>query len=136
MASIVQLNIGSVPVGGGSPVSVQSMTNTDTRDAEGTLAQIRSLATHGCEIVRVAVPDDEAVSSLKEIVAESPLPVIADIHFMARLALDAIGAGAAGLRINPGNIGSEQKVREIVEAARALPCPSASVSIPVRCPGT
>jgi (E)-4-hydroxy-3-methylbut-2-enyl-diphosphate synthase len=117
MASLVQINIGRVPVGGGAPVVVQSMTNTDTRDSEATLGQIRSLATHGCEIVRVAVPDQEAVASLRSIVAESPLPVVADIHFKAQLALDSIGAGAAGLRINPGNIGDNERVRQIVETA-------------------
>ncbi len=117
MASIVQINIGKVAVGAGAPVTVQSMTNSDTRDAEATLAQIRSLATHGCEIVRVAVPDEAAVAALREVAAESPLPVVADIHFKAQLALDAIGAGAAALRINPGNIGSEARMREIVETA-------------------
>lgn len=123
MSSKIQLNIGNIAVGGGAPVSVQSMTNTDTRDAEATLGQIRSLATHGCEIVRVAVPDAAAVDSLKAITSESPLPVVADIHFKAQLALDSIGAGAAGLRINPGNIGSERKIREIIETAKATSVP-------------
>ncbi len=104
-------------------MSVQSMTNTDTRDAEATLSQIRSLAAYGCEIVRVAVPDEAAAAALKQIVAESPLPVVADIHFKAQLALEALGAGAAGLRINPGNIGSDARVREIVEAAGMVAVP-------------
>lgn len=123
MASRIQVNIGRVPVGGGAPVSVQSMTNTDTRDTEATLMQIRSLATYGCEIVRVAVPDEASVAPLREIVAESPIPVVADIHFKAELAIASVGAGAAGLRINPGNIGSEKKVREIVEVAQATAVP-------------
>ncbi|RJQ44183.1 MAG: flavodoxin-dependent (E)-4-hydroxy-3-methylbut-2-enyl-diphosphate synthase [Gaiellales bacterium] len=123
MTSIRQMNIGQVTVGGGAPVSVQSMTNTDTRDAGATLSQIRSLAAYGCEIVRVAVPDEGSAASLRQIVAESPLPVVADIHFKADLALKAIGAGAAALRINPGNIGSEERVREIVETARAAAVP-------------
>ncbi len=123
MASSIQVNVGGVPVGGGAPVSVQSMTNTDTRDAEATLGQIRSLAAHGCEIVRVAVPDGEAADALRRIAAESPLPVVADVHFKAELALAAIGAGAAALRINPGNIGAQERVREIVEAAGAAAVP-------------
>ena len=123
MASSKQVFIGNVAIGGGAAITVQSMTNTDTRDIEATLEQIRSLATHGCEIVRVAVPDDEAVAALRGIVAESPLPVVADIHFKAQLALDSIGAGAAALRINPGNIGSEQKVQEIVETAKLTGVP-------------
>jgi len=99
------------------------MTNTDTRDAEATLSQIRSLAAYGCEIVRVAVPDQAAVHALKKIVADSPLPVVADIHFQAQLAIDSIGAGAAGLRINPGNIGSCAQVRQIIDAAKTAAIP-------------
>lgn len=125
MASNKQIIVGNVAVGGGAPVSVQSMTNTDTRDAEATLGQIRSLAAYGCEIIRVAVPDDKAVAALAGIVAESPLPVVADIHFRARLAIDAIGAGVAGIRINPGNIGGRDKVAPVLEAA-------ATAAIPVR----
>jgi (E)-4-hydroxy-3-methylbut-2-enyl-diphosphate synthase len=117
MASKKQITIGNVPIGGGAPVSVQSMTNTDTRDADATLGQIRSLAAYGCEIVRVAVPDEESVKALEQIVAESPLPVVADIHFKSDLAIKSIGAGAAALRINPGNIGKEERVRQVVEAA-------------------
>lgn len=117
------MNIGNIGVGGGAPVTVQSMTNTDTRDVEATLSQIRSLAAYGCEIIRVAVPDDAAVESLAGIVAESPLPVIADVHFKAKLAIGSIAAGAAGLRINPGNIGGRNKVESVVEAARAAGVP-------------
>ena len=117
------VNIGNVAVGGGAPVTVQSMTNTDTRDVEATLSQIRSLAAYGCEIIRVAVPDDAAVESLAGIVAESPLPVIADVHFKAKLAIGSIAAGAAGLRINPGNIGGRNKVESVVDAARAAGVP-------------
>lgn len=118
-----QIQVGSVAVGGGAPVSVQSMCSTDTRDAERTLAQIGALAAAGCEIVRCAVPDAEAIAPLGEICRRSPLPVIADIHFDYRLALDAVAAGVAGLRINPGNIGEEWKVREVVQACaeRRLP---------------
>jgi len=114
-----RIMVGNVPVGGGAPVSIQSMTNTDTRDAAATLRQIRELAAAGCEIIRVAVPDDEAVAALPEILAGSPIPVIADIHFDYRLALGAIAAGIHGVRINPGNIGSEENVRQVAEAAGA-----------------
>ena len=123
MASKIQIKIGNVPVGGGAPVVVQSMTNTDTRDAEATLGQIRSLAAYGCEIARVAVPDEAAVAALARIVAESPLPVVADVHFQARLAIDSVAAGAAGLRINPGNIGNRERVAAVVEAARQADIP-------------
>ncbi|MFA5802370.1 MAG: flavodoxin-dependent (E)-4-hydroxy-3-methylbut-2-enyl-diphosphate synthase [Thermoleophilia bacterium] len=123
MMSKRHVNIGNVAVGGGAPVTVQSMTNTDTRDVEATLSQIRSLAAYGCEIIRVAVPDDAAVESLAGIVAESPLPVIADVHFKAKLAIGSIAAGAAGLRINPGNIGGRNKVESVVDAARAAGVP-------------
>ena len=112
-----QIRIGNVPVGGGAPVAIQSMTNTDTRDAKATLAQIRSLAAAGCEIVRVTVPDETAVAALPEILAGSPLPVIADIHFDYRLALGSIRAGVHGIRLNPGNIGSADRVRAVAQAA-------------------
>ena len=111
------LKLGSVLVGGGAPVAVQSMTNTDTRDPEATLAQIRALEAAGCEIVRCAVPDQEAARALETITAQSPLPVIADIHFDARLAVASVQAGVAGLRINPGNIGGPEAVDRVVEAA-------------------
>jgi len=112
-----QIRVGKVLIGGGAPVSIQSMTNTDTRDAAATLAQIRELASAGCEIVRVTVPDEAAVSALSEILAGSSLPVIADIHFDYRLALGSIRAGVHGIRLNPGNIGSADRVKAVAEAA-------------------
>ncbi len=114
-----QVKAGKVLIGGGAPVSIQSMTNTDTRDSEATLRQIRALAEAGCEIVRCAVPDMEAAKSLETIAAKSPLPVVADIHFDYRLALAAIDAGADKIRINPGNIGSDEKVRAVLEKAKS-----------------
>ena len=118
-----QLRVGPVSVGGGAPVRVQSMCNTDTRDPKATLAQIEALHGAGCEIVRLAVPDERAAQALADIKAGSPIPLIADIHFDYRLALLAARNGADGLRINPGNIGGEKKVRAVVEeaAARGLP---------------
>ena len=113
-----QLNIGGVLVGGDAPIAVQSMTNTHTDDAAATLAQIKRLADAGCDIIRCAVPDMAAAEGLKTICKESPIPVIADIHFDYKLALAAIEAGVQGLRRNPGNIGGEDRVRAVVEAAR------------------
>ena len=113
-----QLNVGGVLIGGDAPIAVQSMTNTLTDDAEATLAQIRKLAAAGCDIIRCAVPDMAAAEGLKTICKESPIPVIADIHFDYKLALAAIAAGVDGLRLNPGNIGSTEKVRAVVEAAK------------------
>ncbi len=113
-----QINIGGVPVGGGTPVSVQSMTNTDTRNISATLDQIEQLAQAGCEIIRVAVPDSTAADALRQIKKGSPIPVIADIHFDYRLALQALASGADGLRLNPGNIGNAENVRKVVKAAR------------------
>ncbi|MCL6612171.1 MAG: flavodoxin-dependent (E)-4-hydroxy-3-methylbut-2-enyl-diphosphate synthase [Peptococcaceae bacterium] len=115
--------VGGVRVGGGAPVSVQSMTNTDTRDVSATVAQINRLAEAGCEIVRVAVPDQEAAGALKAIKARITIPLIADIHFDHRLALAAVEAGVDGLRINPGNIGGRRKVRSVVEACRERKVP-------------
>lgn len=112
------VNVGNVTIGGGAPIVVQSMTNTDTRDINATLAQIRELAEAGCEIVRLAVVNQEAAQKLEEIVKYSPIPVVADIHFDHRLALAAIDAGVHKLRLNPGNIGSAQKVKEVVRAAQ------------------
>lgn len=110
--------VGPVAVGGGSPVSVQSMTKTDTRDVRATARQIRSLAKDGCEIIRVAVPDMAAAESLGDIRRRIAIPMIADIHFDWRLAMEAIRQGVDGLRINPGNIGARWKVAEVVEAAK------------------
>ena len=110
--------VGAVPIGGGAPVSVQSMTKTDTRDIAATVAQIRELETVGCEIVRVAVPDMDAARAIGAIKKESTLPLVADIHFDYRLALEAARQGADKLRLNPGNIGAEDRVRAVVDAAR------------------
>ena len=114
-----QLKLGSVRIGGGAPIVVQSMTNTDTRDVEATLGQIKRLHDAGCEIVRVAVPDETAARALRAIHDASPIPVIADIHFDYRLALIALEAGLGGLRINPGNIGERKNVEMVVDAAKA-----------------
>ena len=111
------VNIGSVAIGGDNPVRVQSMCNTDTRDVLATVMQINQLAEAGCEIVRLAVPDDKAAAALATIREQSPVPLIADIHFDYRLALAAMDAGLEGLRINPGNIGGEDKVDAVVRAA-------------------
>jgi (E)-4-hydroxy-3-methylbut-2-enyl-diphosphate synthase len=113
-----QIQVGPVKIGGQAPISVQSMTKTDTRDARATLAQIHRLEKAGCEIIRVAVPDEAAAESLPAIVKHARIPVIADIHFHHRLALAAIAAGVAGLRLNPGNIGSRQKIAAVLERAR------------------
>lgn len=110
--------IGKVGIGHNYPISIQSMTNTDTRDVEATLSQIRTLAAHGCEIIRLAVPDSDAANALGRICPDSPLPVVADIHFDHKLALEAIRQGVSGLRINPGNIGSLHKTAEVVRAAQ------------------
>ena len=123
MASDVQIRVGSVPVGGGAPVVVQSMTLTKTHDVAATTAQIAALASAGCEIVRVAVPKNEDAAALPMIVRLSPIPVIADIHFNASLALKAIDAGVAAVRINPGNIGGPDKVEQVVHAAKAAGIP-------------
>ena len=120
-----QINVGGVLIGGGAPVSIQSMTNTRTSDVEATLAQIRALASAGCEIVRVAVPDMEAARAVAKIKEHSPLPVVVDIHFDYKLALEAIAAGADKVRINPGNIGGEDRVKAVADACRLR-------SIPIR----
>ncbi len=110
--------VGGVQVGGGAPVSVQSMTKSDTRDTVSTVEQINALAESGCEIIRAAVPDAEAAAALPEILKGIGIPLVADIHFDHRLALEAIKAGVHGLRINPGNIGGRNKVEEVVRAAQ------------------
>jgi len=110
--------IGNVEVGGGSSVKIQSMNNTDTRDAKATLAQIRELADKGCDITRVAIPDMQAAESLKEITSKSPIPVVADIHFDYRLALAAADNGASKIRINPGNIGGPDKLKLVADKCR------------------
>ena len=113
-----RLMLGGVPVSGDAPVSIQSMTNTLTADHESTLKQIRMLASKGCQIIRVAVVDREDIIALPLITAASPLPVVADIHYDYRLAIGAVEAGVAGLRLNPGNIGERWKVAEVVAAVR------------------
>jgi (E)-4-hydroxy-3-methylbut-2-enyl-diphosphate synthase len=112
-----EIFVGSVGIGGNHPLSIQSMTNTAANDVKGTLAQIRLLRRAGCDIVRVAVPAKSALPSLRQVIARSPLPVIADIHFDADLALRAIDAGAHGIRINPGNIGSDEKLKAVIRLA-------------------
>jgi (E)-4-hydroxy-3-methylbut-2-enyl-diphosphate synthase len=123
VASKRQITVGGVPIGGGAPVVVQSMTLTKTHDVEATMAQIGALASAGCEIVRVAVPKSEDADALPLLVRLSPIPVIADIHFNASLALRAIDAGVAAVRINPGNIGGPDKVEMVVKAAKKTGTP-------------
>jgi (E)-4-hydroxy-3-methylbut-2-enyl-diphosphate synthase len=117
MASRRQIHVGGVAIGGGAPIAVQSMTTTKTHDAAATLAQVQALADAGCEIVRVAVPGLPDAAALVQIVADSPVPIIADIHFNASLALKAMDAGVAAVRINPGNIGGADKVEQVVRRA-------------------
>lgn len=118
-----KVKVGKVYVGGDAPVTIQSMTNTDTRDVEATLKQIRELYNAGCEIIRCTVPDVEAAEAIKEIVKQSPIPVVADIHFDYRLALKVVENGISAVRINPGNIGSIERVRMVVEACKAKNIP-------------
>ena len=113
-----RINIGGVPIGGGAPIAVQSMTNTKTTDTEATTAQIKALAQAGCDLVRVAVPDMDAAKNLGNIIRNSPVPLVADIHFDYRLALEAIEQGIAGLRLNPGNIGGADRVKMVAAAAK------------------
>lgn len=113
------VTIGGLPLGGGHPVLVQSMTNTDTRDTEKTLRQIRDLHAAGCDLVRVSVYDEACAEAVKTLTAESPVPLVADIHFDHRLAIRAAENGIAKLRINPGNIGGEARVRELADCAKA-----------------
>ena len=117
-----QIMVGNVPVGGDAPISVQTMTNTETTDIRGTIAQIQRAADAGADIVRVSVPDEDSSRALKEIVRESPVPIVADIHFHYKRGIEAAEAGAACLRINPGNIGSQDRIREVIKAARDHNC--------------
>ncbi len=112
------VKVGNVLIGGGFPVSIQSMTTTDTRDISATVSQIKSLTEAGCDIIRVAVPDNEAARNLAKIKSEISIPLVADIHFKYKLALEAIKQGVDKVRINPGNIGDKNKVREITKAAK------------------
>src|SRR2546423_4810735 len=123
MASERQILVGSVPVGGGAPVAVQTMTKTETANLAATMDQIRRVAEAGADIVRCAVPRDRDVDALRTIVRESPIPVIADIHFNHTLALKALDAGAHCVRINPGNIGGHEKVAQVVERAKEAGIP-------------
>lgn len=113
-----RIYIGNVAIGDGAPISVQSMTNTKTTDTEATVAQINALQAAGCDIVRLAVPDMEAAQNLGNIIAKVKVPLVADIHFDYRLALEAINQGISALRLNPGNIGSEERVRAVVKEAK------------------
>src|SRR5689334_25302428 len=123
MASRRQITVGGVPIGGGAPVAVQTMTKTETANLQATMDQIRTVAEAGADIVRVAVPRDDDVEALRTIVVESPIPVIADIHFNYTLALKAIDAGAHCIRLNPGNIGGPDKVAQVAEKAKAAGVP-------------
>ena len=120
-----QIHVGPVAIGGGAEISIQSMLNTKTTDVEGSLAQIARLEQAGCQIVRLAVPDEEAAAAFSRIAAKSPLPLVADIHFDYRLALMAARGGASKIRINPGNIGGEDNVKAVADVCRAQ-------SIPIR----
>lgn len=120
-----QIKVGSVPVGGGAPISVQSMASTDTRDVKATISQIRRLQRAGCEIIRVGVPDMDAAHKLAAIKAKITIPLVADIHFDHRLALEALRQGVDGLRLNPGNIGGRRKVQAVTRAA-------ADSAVPIR----
>jgi (E)-4-hydroxy-3-methylbut-2-enyl-diphosphate synthase len=117
-----QIHVGKVPVGGGAPITVQSMTNTLTHDVKATVAQIKALEKAGADIVRVSCPDQESALALKEIVPQVEVPIVADIHFHYKRAIEAAQSGAACLRINPGNIGSAERVREVVKAAKDHGC--------------
>ena len=117
-----KIMVGSVPVGGDAPISVQTMTNTDTSDVKATVAQILAATEAGADIVRVSTPDEASTAALREIVRQSPVPIVADIHFHYKRAIEAAEAGAACLRINPGNIGNATRVREVIKAARDYGC--------------
>src|ERR1700694_5504682 len=117
-----QIHVGKVPVGGDAPITVQSMTNTLTHDVKATVEQVQALERAGVDIVRVSCPDQESALALKDIVAGVDVPIVADIHFHYKRAIEAAQSGAACLRINPGNIGSHERVREVVQAARDYDC--------------
>ena len=123
MPSQRQIHVGAVPIGGGAPVAVQTMTKTETADLAATMSQIRRVADAGADLVRVAVPREQDAEALRTIVRESPIPVIADIHFNHTLALKALEAGAHCVRLNPGNIGGPDKVAQVTERAQELGTP-------------
>ena len=117
-----QIKVGNILVGGDAPISVQSMTNTLTTDVKGTIKQINDIVEAGADIVRVSCPDEESTKSLKEIIKHANAPIVADIHFHYKRAIEAAIAGASCLRINPGNIGSKDRVQEVVKAAKDYNC--------------
>ena len=117
-----QIMVGNVPIGGDAPIAVQTMTNTITSDASATIKQVLACAEAGADIVRVSAPDEASTAALREITRESPVPIVADIHFHYKRAIEAAEAGAACLRINPGNIGDEKRVKEVIKAARDYGC--------------
>ena len=117
-----QINVGSVPIGGDAPIAVQTMTNTLTTDVKSTIEQVVAASEAGADLVRVSVPDLESSKALREIVKESPVPIVADIHFHYKRGIEAAEAGAACLRINPGNIGTEERVKEVIRAAKDNNC--------------
>lgn len=117
-----QIFVGNVPIGGGAPIAVQSMTNTPTTDVQATIRQVNECAELGAELMRISVPDKESSDALKQIIPHCPVPIIADIHFHYRRGIEAAEAGAKCLRINPGNIGSDEKVREVIKAAKDYGC--------------
>ena len=117
-----QINVGNVPIGGDAPIAVQTMTNTLTTDIKSTIQQVVAASEAGADLVRVSVPDIESSKALKEIVKESPVPIVADIHFHYKRGIEAAEAGAACLRINPGNIGSEERIKEVIRAAKDNNC--------------
>ena len=117
-----QIKVGNVAIGGDAPISVQTMTNTDTTDVKATLKQITSAAEAGADLVRVSVPDEASSAALKEIVKNSSVPIVADIHFHYKRAIESAEAGASCLRINPGNIGSADRVKEVIKAAKDNNC--------------
>ena len=117
-----QINVGNVPIGGDSPIAVQTMTNTLTTDVKSTIEQVVAASEAGADLVRISVPDIESSKALREIVKESPVPIIADIHFHYKRGIEAAEAGAACLRINPGNIGTEERVKEVIRAAKDNNC--------------
>ena len=117
-----QIMVGDVPVGGDAPIAVQSMTNTPTDDAAATIQQVKALEEAGADIVRVSCPDEASTTALREIIDAVDAPIVADIHFHYRRAIEAAEAGAACLRINPGNIGDDKRVAEVITAAKANNC--------------
>ena len=118
-----QILVGNVPIGGGAPVAIQSMLNTKTTDVEASLKQLEQLKTAGCQIARLAVPNSDAAKAFKEICEASPLPLVADIHFDYKLAIAAAEGGASKIRINPGNIGGEDRVKAVVDVCKEKKIP-------------